>query len=50
MPNVMVSGKSIGGGDDMAAMDNEKTLATKIKNTAAQKVTVSERFVEGGSA
>lgn len=50
VPNVMVSGKSIGGGDDMAAMDNDKTLATKIKNTAAQKVAVSERFIEGGRA
>jgi glutaredoxin len=46
VPNIMISGKSIGGGDDISAMDNDKTLATKIKNTAAQKVTVTDRFVE----
>ncbi|KAH8910452.1 glutaredoxin [Coniochaeta sp. PMI_546] len=50
VPNIMVSGKSIGGGDDVSAMDNDKTLATKIKNTAAQKISVTERFVDGGSA
>jgi glutaredoxin len=49
VPNIMVSGKSIGGGDDISAMDNDKTLATKIKNTAAQKMTVTERFVQGES-
>lgn len=50
VPNVMISGKSIGGGDDVAAMDNDKSLAMKIKNTAAQKVTVTERFIGGESA
>ncbi|KAB5581090.1 thioredoxin-like protein [Coniochaeta sp. 2T2.1] len=49
VPNIMVSGKSIGGGDDISAMDNDKTLATKIKNTAAQKITVTERFVDAGA-
>ncbi|OIW35613.1 glutaredoxin-C4 [Coniochaeta ligniaria NRRL 30616] len=49
VPNIMVSGTSIGGGDDVSAMDSDKTLAAKIKNTAAQKMTVTERFVEGGS-
>lgn len=50
VPNIMISGKSIGGGDDVSAMDNDKTLAANIKSTAAQKISVIERFVEGGSA
>lgn len=50
VPNIIVSGESIGGSDEVSAMDNDKTLATKIKNSSAQKITVTERFVEGGSA
>jgi glutaredoxin len=46
VPNVMVNGKSIGGGDDMAAMDRDKTLAEKI-TSLGKSVTVAERFAAG---
>lgn len=31
VPNVMINGKSIGGGDDIAAMDLSNELADKIR-------------------
>lgn len=47
MPNILISGKSIGGGDDIAALDTSKTLVEKVKATSAQNISVKERFVEG---
>lgn len=46
VPNVMIFGKSIGGGDDIAAMDKEKTLADKIHSLGGKRVGVSERFAK----
>ncbi|KAK3365313.1 thioredoxin-like protein [Lasiosphaeria ovina] len=46
VPNILVYGKSIGGGDEITALDNEKTLAAKIKSIAGKRVDVTERFVE----
>lgn len=46
VPNVMVHQTSIGGGDDIAAMNNDKTLAAKIMALGKSRVTVSERFVQ----
>lgn len=46
VPNVMIYGKSIGGGDEIAELDRIKGLAGKIKSLAGERVKVSERFVE----
>jgi hypothetical protein len=46
VPNVMVYETSIGGGDDVSAMNNDKTLADKIMSLGKNRVKVSERFVE----
>lgn len=45
VPNVMIYGKSIGGGDDIAALDNEKALAAKITSLGGKRIEVAERFV-----
>jgi hypothetical protein len=42
----MVNGKSIGGGDDMAAMDDDKTLADRIKSLG-KNIEVHERLAAG---
>lgn len=44
VPNVMVYGQSIGGGDEVAAMDRMKTLADKIQSIADDRIKVSLRF------
>lgn len=31
VPNILVNGKSIGGGDDIAAMDQSDDLATRLR-------------------
>jgi glutaredoxin len=46
VPNVMITGKSIGGGDDVAEFDSKKTLADKIKALGGKRVEVSERFTQ----
>lgn len=46
VPNVMVYGNSIGGGDDIAKMDDEKTLADKITSLSGKRVEVSLRFAQ----
>lgn len=38
VPNVMVNGLSIGGGDDIEALDMENMLISKIKSIAGKKV------------
>jgi glutaredoxin len=38
VPNVMVNGLSIGGGDDIAALDREDALISKIKSTAGKNI------------
>ncbi|KAG7292181.1 hypothetical protein NEMBOFW57_002216 [Staphylotrichum longicolle] len=48
VPNVMVDGNSIGGGDDIAKMDDEKTLADKITSLSGKRVEVSLRFQKAG--
>ena len=44
VPNVMVSGQSIGGGDDIAALDRERALADKITSIGGARIRVSLRF------
>lgn len=46
VPNVLVNGKSIGGSDELAELDIQKTLAAKIKTLSNKGVEVRERFVE----
>ena len=46
VPNIMVNGISIGGGDDIAALDKEKKLADKITELGAKRVVATERFIE----
>lgn len=41
MPNVLVNGKSIGGGDDVAALDESQTLITTIKDMIGKRVEIS---------
>ncbi len=38
VPNVLVNGVSIGGGDDVAELDTNKKLADKIKELAGKKI------------
>jgi len=46
VPNVMISGKSIGGGDDVAALDQAGKLIEKIKTLAGKQMqTVKEKHV-----
>ena len=45
VPNIMVSGKSIGGSDELAEFDRQKTLVDKIKAAGGPRVTVRERLV-----
>lgn len=46
VPNVMVYGISIGGGDDIAALDAEKKLGDKIMEIGGKRVDVKERSVK----
>ncbi|KAK1764665.1 glutaredoxin-C4 [Phialemonium atrogriseum] len=48
VPNVMVSGKSIGGGDEIAALDSQKALAETIRTYGGKAVGVTERFAGNG--
>ncbi|KAK4170137.1 putative monothiol glutaredoxin-6 precursor [Cladorrhinum sp. PSN259] len=44
VPNIMIYGKSIGGGDDIAALDKEKKLAGKINSLGGNRIQAAERF------
>lgn len=46
VPNVMVYGVSIGGGDEVAALDESKKLGDKLKELGGKRIEVTERFVE----
>lgn len=39
VPNILVSGRSIGGGDEIEAMDESGELSSKIKQLAGKRVT-----------
>ncbi|KFY65589.1 hypothetical protein V497_01362 [Pseudogymnoascus sp. VKM F-4516 (FW-969)] len=47
VPNVLVKGKSIGGGDDIVALDEMKKLEEKVMGLGGKGVSVSLREVEG---
>ncbi|KAB8291109.1 hypothetical protein EYC80_009797 [Monilinia laxa] len=38
VPNVLINGVSIGGGDDVAELDEKKTLAGKVKDLGGSKI------------
>ena len=38
VPNVLINGKSIGGGDDVAALDETDTLISKIKEMGGKRI------------
>lgn len=40
VPNVLINGVSIGGGDDVAEFDSNKQLIDKIKNLGGKRMTV----------
>lgn len=47
VPNVLINGVSIGGGDDVAALDESKTLIDKINEFGGKKmIDVREKVVE----
>lgn len=46
VPNVMIYGQSIGGGDEISALDKEKTLADKIASLGQGRISVSLRFAQ----
>ncbi|KAH6630816.1 thioredoxin-like protein [Chaetomium sp. MPI-SDFR-AT-0129] len=46
VPNVLVYGQSIGGGDDIVALDAEKTLADKIATLGQSHIKVALRFAQ----
>jgi hypothetical protein len=39
VPNILLIGKSIGGGDDMAELDETDTLASKFKEIGGARIT-----------
>ena len=49
VPNIMVNGKSIGGSDEIVALDKEKDLAGRLKSLGGKRLDVSDRFVGDGS-
>jgi len=45
VPNVMINGISIGGGDDVAALDRDGELSDKIKELGGKRMEVTKRPV-----
>jgi glutaredoxin len=46
VPNVIVNGKSIGGGDEIAAMDQSDELASKLQNLGGKWIREVKRAAE----
>ena len=44
VPNVLVKGVSIGGGDDVEALDRDDELISKIKSIAGKSIMEIERL------
>ncbi|KAH7326599.1 glutaredoxin domain protein [Stachybotrys elegans] len=47
VPNIMINGVSIGGADDIVALDNDDKLVDKIVNLGNKRVEMVSRFVSG---
>lgn len=48
VPNIIINGKSIGGGDEVAELDTRKTLIDKVKSMGGKRVSMKERFAKNG--
>ena len=46
MPNVLVNGRSIGGGDDIQTLDDSGVLVEKVKGLAGKRI-MEARVAEG---
>lgn len=46
VPNVIINGKTAGGGDEMEEWDSRKTLIDKFKSMGAKRFTMKERFTD----
>ncbi|KAI0025367.1 thioredoxin-like protein [Xylariomycetidae sp. FL0641] len=44
VPNILVNGKTIGGGDEVSELDAHKTLIDKIKALGGKRLSMKERF------
>ncbi|EFW99628.1 glutaredoxin domain containing protein [Grosmannia clavigera kw1407] len=44
VPNILVGGKSIGGGDDIAELDRKKALVDRVKSLAGNGLEMKERL------
>jgi hypothetical protein len=44
VPNVLVNGKSIGGGDDIAELDQRDELASKVKSLGGKWIVDVEKL------
>lgn len=44
VPNILVDGQSVGGGDEIAGLDLRKTLIDKFKAMGGKKLSMKERF------
>lgn len=44
VPNILIGGKSIGGGDDIAELDGNKALVDRIVTLSSKRVTMKERL------
>lgn len=47
VPNILINGVSIGGSDDIVALDNEDKLVAKFRDLGQARVEISERFTTG---
>lgn len=47
VPNILINGVSIGGADDLVALDNENHLVGKVISLGDDRVDMVERFVTG---
>ena len=50
VPNIMVNGKSVGGGDEIAELDTRKTLIDKFKSMGGKRLAMKERFVHSNKS
>ncbi|RFU75611.1 glutaredoxin domain-containing [Trichoderma arundinaceum] len=47
VPNILINGVSIGGSDDIVAMDNEDKLVAKVRDLGQARVEITQRFTAG---
>jgi glutaredoxin len=47
VPNILINGVSIGGADDIVALDNEDKLVAKVRDLGQARVEIAQRFTAG---